>query len=101
MPIKMDLTGKIKHKRRLMEYVSKYLEQIVKESTDDCNVVISPSNGRFIFESKYENKTLTYIVEKEMFFKVCKDAINEEMVKEAIDCLIVDKYYEAIVQTSK
>lgn len=81
-----------------MEYVGKYLNQIAQEDSDVYNIEVNTSDGSYIFKSDFEGETLTYNIEKEMFFNVCKDAKNEEEIENLIDNLIVHKYCEEILE---
>lgn len=93
----MKLVEKIIEKKIVADSISNYLKQIEKESSEDCEVCVNV-DGSIGFKSSFRDKEIEYCITKKEFFAVCKDAKNAEEVKERIDALIVQKYYEKIIE---
>ena len=94
----MNFVEKIKAKRRLANSILNYLIELEKESKEECAMKLNRSDWSMSFKSSFNGQEVAYRIEKEEFFEVCEDAKSSEEVKEKIDALGVQKYYESIIK---
>lgn len=93
----MGLLEKFEKRKDVMEYVGKYLEKILNESTNELKIEINSSDESFNFTGMFDKTEKYFNIQRCKFFQICDGANSKEEVESKIDDYIVQMYCQAII----